>query len=81
VKEMMLSSRETAVDYMMPLGLHHIFAFDHHYGPEPWGDIPGGRPDWMPVYYHKADENGLGFNRTQTGSNAVAQYFSPLNQT
>lgn len=79
VKEMMLSSRETAVDYMMPLGLHHIFAFDHHYGPEPWGNIPGGRPDWMPVYYHKADEKGLGFNRTQTGSNAVAQYFPPLN--
>ena len=81
VKEMMLSSRETAVGYMMPLGLHHIFAFDHHYGPEPWGNIPGGRPDWMPVYYHKADENGLGFNRTQTGSNAVAQYFPPLNDT
>lgn len=81
VKEMMLSSRETAVDYMMPLGLHHIFAFDHHYGPEPWGNIPGGRPDWMPVYYHKADENGLGFDRTKSGSNAVSQYFSPLNTT
>ncbi|MET3535749.1 alpha-glucuronidase [Chryseobacterium limigenitum] len=81
VKEMMLTSRETAVDYMMPLGLHHIFAFDHHYGPEPWGDIPGGRPDWMPVYYHKADENGVGFDRTNTGSNAVSQYFSPLNNT
>ncbi|MCS3529306.1 alpha-glucuronidase [Chryseobacterium sp. JUb7] len=79
VKDMMLSSRETTVDYMMPLGLHHIFAFDHHYGPEPWGDIPGGRPDWMPVYYHKADENGLGFDRTETGSNAVSQYFPPLN--
>ncbi|KPH13296.1 alpha-glucuronidase [Chryseobacterium sp. ERMR1:04] len=81
VKEMILSSRETAVDYMMPLGLHHIFAFDHHYGPEPWGNIPGGRPDWMPVYYHKADENGLGFDRTKSGSNAVSQYFSPLNMT
>jgi len=79
VKEIMLTSRETAVDYMMPLGLHHIFAFDHHYGPEPWGNIPGGRPDWMPVYYHKADENGLGFDRTKMGSNAVSQYFSPLN--
>jgi len=81
VKEMMLSSRETAVDYMMPLGLHHIFAFDHHYGPEPWGNIPGGRPDWMPVYYHKADENGVGFDRTKSGSNAISQYFSPLNNT
>lgn len=81
VKEMMLSSRETAVDYMMPLGLHHIFAFDHHYGPEPWGNIPGGRPDWMPVYYHKADEIGVGFDRTKSGSNAVSQYFSPLNNT
>lgn len=79
VKAMMLSSRETAVDYMMPLGLHHIFAFDHHYGPEPWGNIPGGRPDWMPVYYHKADENGVGFDRAITGSNAVSEYFSPLN--
>jgi alpha-glucuronidase len=79
VKEMMLTSRETAVDYMMPLGLHHIFAGGHHYGPEPWGDYKGGRPDWSPVYYHQADEKGLGFDRTKTGSNAVSQYFSPLN--
>ncbi|OCA74436.1 alpha-glucuronidase [Chryseobacterium arthrosphaerae] len=80
VKEMMLSSRETAVDYMMPLGLHHIFAGGHHYGPEPWGDYKGGRPDWSPVYYHQADAQGLGFNRTKTGSNTVSQYFPPLNE-
>jgi alpha-glucuronidase len=80
VKEMMLTSRETAVDYMMPLGLHHIFAGGHHYGPEPWGDYKGGRPDWSPVYYHQANAEGLGFDRTKTGSNAVAQYFPPLNE-
>ncbi|GAB6119862.1 alpha-glucuronidase family glycosyl hydrolase [Dysgonomonas termitidis] len=79
VKDMMLSSRETTVDYMMPLGLHHIFAFGHHYGPEPWGDVPGARPDWMPWYYHNADSTGLGFDRTMSGSNAVSQYFPPLN--
>ena len=80
VKDIMLSSRETCVDYMMPLGLHHIFAFTHHYGPEPWGDMAGGRPDWMPWYYHNADEKGLGFDRTVTGSDAVSQYFPPLNE-
>lgn len=80
VKEIMLSSRETTVDYMMPLGLHHIFAGGHHYGPEPWGDYKGGRPDWSPVYYHQANAQGLGFDRTKTGSNAVSQYFPPLNE-
>ncbi len=80
IKKMMLSSRETAVDYMMPLGLHHIFAKEHHYGPEPWGDYPGARPDWTPVYYHKADAKGLGFDRTTSGSNAVSQYNSPLRE-
>jgi alpha-glucuronidase len=80
VKEMMTTSRETCVDYMMPLGLHHIFAFNQHYGPEPWGDMPGGRPDWMPWYYHNADSAGVGFDRTATGSNAVSQYFPPLNE-
>ncbi|KQR94350.1 alpha-glucuronidase [Chryseobacterium sp. Leaf180] len=80
VKKIMLTSRETAVDYMMPLGLHHIFANGHHYGPEPWGNYKGGRPDWSPVYYHQADRVGLGFDRTKTGSNAVSQYFSPLNE-
>jgi alpha-glucuronidase len=71
---LMSSSREAAVDYMMPLGLHHLFAWGHHYGPEPWCDIPGARPDWMPSYYHRADARGLGFDRTATGSNALAQY-------
>jgi alpha-glucuronidase len=80
VKQMMLTSREAAVDYMMPLGLHHIFAWSHHYGPEPWTDIPGARPDWLPSYYHRADANGLGFDRTTSGSNTVAQYYSPLRE-
>ncbi|MDR6403627.1 MULTISPECIES: alpha-glucuronidase [Chryseobacterium] len=80
VKEMMLTSRETAVDYMMPLGLHHIFASGHHYGPEPWGDYKGGRPDWSPVYYHQANAQGIGFDRTKSGSNAVSDYFPPLNE-
>ncbi|MBD1428105.1 alpha-glucuronidase [Sphingobacterium litopenaei] len=78
VTDMMLTSRETVVNYMMPLGLHHIFAFDHHYGPEPWGNMPGGRADWMPWYYHNANEKGVGFNRTTSGSNAVVQYNEPL---
>ena len=78
VREMMMQSRETVVDYMMPMGLHHLFAWGHHYGPEPWCDIPGARPDWMPSYYHKADAQGIGFNRSVTGSNAVAQYPAPL---
>ena len=78
IQQMMIDSREAVVDYMMPLGLHHIFAFDHHYGPEPWGDRKGGRPDWMPWYYHNADTIGLGFDRTATGSNAVSQYYPPL---
>lgn len=78
LKKMMLNSREAVVDYMMPLGLHHLFAFGHHYGPEPWCDIKGGRPDWMPPYYHRADSTGLGFNRSSSGSNAVAQYPAQL---
>ena len=60
-------SREAVVDYMMPLGLHHIFAWGHHYGPEPRCDIPGARPDWMPSYYHRADSCGIGFDRSSTG--------------
>ena len=78
VKEMMLKSREAAVDYMMPLGLHHIFAGNHHYGPGPWYAPKGVRADWTPPYYHQADTNGIGFNRTSTGSNAVSQYQPPL---
>ena len=74
VKCLMLRSREAIVDYMMPLGLHHQFAWGHHYGPEPYCDIPGARPDWMPSYYAKADREGLGFNRSSTGSNATGQY-------
>ena len=74
VKCLMLRSREAIVDYMMPLGLHHQFAWGHHYGPEPYCDIPGARPDWMPSYYAKADAEGLGFNRSSTGSNATGQY-------
>jgi len=72
--KMMMQSREAAVEYMMPLGLHHIFAWGHHYGPEPWCDVPGARADWLPSYYHKADKKGIGFDRSHTGSNAVAQY-------
>jgi len=80
VKEIMMESWEAAVNYMMPLGLHHLFAWTHHYGPEPWCDIPGARPDWMPSYYHNASAFGIGFDRTTTGSNAVSQYFPPLNE-
>lgn len=80
VKEMMLSSRETVVNYMMPLGLHHIFAEGHHYGPQPWYD-KAPREDWTCTYYHKADAYGIGFDRTTSGSNAVSQYFSPLKET
>ncbi|MEJ2055671.1 MAG: alpha-glucuronidase, partial [Calditrichaceae bacterium] len=78
VKQMMLQSRETAVNYMMPLGLHHLFAGNHHYGPGPWY-APNIRPDWTPPYYHKADTNGIGFDRTRKGSDAVSQYHQPLN--
>jgi alpha-glucuronidase len=78
VKQMMLQSREAAVSYMMPLGLHHIFAGNHHYGPGPWYAPKGLRPDWTPPYYHQADTNGIGFDRTRAGSNAVSQYHEPL---
>lgn len=71
--EMMMVSREAVVDYMTPLGLHHLMATGHHYGPGPWVDDLG-RADWNPVYYHKADAGGIGFDRTATGSNALEQY-------
>ena len=74
LKKMMFDSHEAVVNYMMPLGLHHIFAWGHHYGPEPWCSIPGARPDWLPSYYHRADKQGIGFDRSSKGSNAVAQY-------
>jgi alpha-glucuronidase len=79
VKEMMLQTHEAVVNYMMPLGLHHLFAWGHHYGPEPWCDVPGAREDWLPRYYHNASEFGIGFDRTRKGSGAVDQYFPPLN--
>ncbi|MCD8292149.1 MAG: alpha-glucuronidase [Prevotellaceae bacterium] len=72
--QLMIESREAVVNYMMPLGLHHIFAWGHHYGPQPWCDIPGARPDWLPPYYHKAAKDGIGFDRTTQGSNYVSQY-------
>lgn len=78
VLEMMMTSREAAVDYMMPLGFHHLFAWEHHYGPEPWCDVEGAREDWMPRYYHKADSCGVGFDRTRSGSGNVDQYHEPL---
>ncbi|MBR1388197.1 MAG: alpha-glucuronidase [Prevotella sp.] len=74
---MMLRSREACVDYMMPLGLHHIFKFDHHYGPEPDGFIASYPLEWCPVYYHQADSIGVGFNRTHTGTDATSQYNEP----
>ena len=72
--KLMLDSREACVSYMMPLGIHHIFAGTHHYGPEPWYSPKGLRADWTPPYYHKADSIGLGFDRTLTGSANVKQY-------
>ncbi len=75
VKALMMTSREAVVNYMTPLGLHHIMAKDHHHGPGPWVDT--GRADWTSVYYHRADAAGIGFDRTKTGSNAVAQYHPP----
>lgn len=74
---MMMRSRPAVVDYMMPLGLNHLFATGHHYGPGPWVDDLA-REDWNPVYFHKADRNGIGFDRTSTGSDAVGQYAPAL---
>jgi alpha-glucuronidase len=85
IKKIMMNSRENCVNYMTPLGLHHLMGWDHHYGPEPWTSGKA-REDWMPKYYHKADSIGIGFDRTSTGSNATSQYsqktgeiFSSLN--
>ena len=77
--DIMMRSHEACVDYMMPLGLHHIFKADHHYGPEPDGNQPHFPEEWKPVYYHKADSLGVGFNRSSTGTNAVSQYRAPFN--
>ncbi|XAE59331.1 hypothetical protein OH491_20665 [Termitidicoccus mucosus] len=73
ITKMLLESREAVVDSMMPLGLHHIMARNHHYGPGPWVDE--GRPDWTSTYYHRASADGIGFDRTPSGSDATAQYF------
>lgn len=79
--QMLLISHEACVDYMMPMGLHHQFAWGHHYGPEPWTAIRGARPDWLPSYYHKADAEGIGYDRTvATGSGATAQYPAAIAQ-
>jgi alpha-glucuronidase len=72
-KKIMRMSRETMVNYMTPLGLHHIMGTGFHYGPAPWVDN-AGRADWNPVYYHRADSTGIGFDRTVTGSKAISQY-------
>ena len=77
VEMMMMTSREACVNYMMPLGLHHIFKFDHHYGPEPDGFIASYPQEWCPVYYHKADAQGVGFDRSSKGTDAVGQYPEP----
>jgi alpha-glucuronidase len=77
IGDVMVESREAGVNYRSPLGLTHLYAQGHHYGPAPWtSDLP--RPDWTAVYYHKADEEGIGFDRTETGSNAIEQYHEPL---
>jgi alpha-glucuronidase len=76
IRGMMMTSREAVVNYMTPLGLAHIMATGHHYGPGAWADA--GRPDWTPSYYHRADSLGIGFDRTRAGSDAVAQYFPPV---
>lgn len=79
IKEMMMKSWQACVNYMTPLGLHHLMAEGHHYGPGPW--VSGlARADWTSVYYHRADSIGIGFNRTKTGSDAVSQYFHPLDE-
>lgn len=90
VTQLLLKSREAVVDYMMPLGLHHIFAGEHHYGPEPWYAPQGCREDWLPRFYHRADRIGIGFNRSDhdelcekgnEGSKNVCQYPEPLRTT
>lgn len=77
VTAIMMGSREAVVDYMTPLGLHHLMATGHHYGPGPWvADLE--RPDWNPTYYHRADSNGIGFDRTRSGTNSVSLYAAPV---
>jgi alpha-glucuronidase len=77
IVDMMMQSRQAVVNYMTPLGLHHLMATGHHYGPGPWvANLE--RADWNPTYFHRADANGIGFDRTATGSNAVVQYAAPV---
>ncbi len=78
VLNIMMRSREAVVNYMTPLGLHHLMGWSHHHGPEPWTEIEDARPDWLPKYYHNASKNGIGFDRTKDGSDAVSQYEEPL---
>jgi len=78
VKQMMMDSREAAVNYSMPLGLHHIMSANEHYGPGPWWAPARMRKDWTPPYFHQADSLGVGFDRTKAGSNAVGQYHEPV---
>ncbi|MGD9928820.1 MAG: alpha-glucuronidase family glycosyl hydrolase [Mangrovibacterium sp.] len=80
VVDIMMRSREAVVNYMTPLGLHHLMGWSHHHGPEPWCEVPGAREDWLPSYFHKASENGIGFDRSETGSKATEQYFSPVKE-
>jgi alpha-glucuronidase len=79
IKPMMLGSWEACINYMTPLGLHHLMKEHHHYGPDP-GFSRAPRADWNSVYYHRADANEIGFDRTHTGSNNVAMYHSPLHE-
>ena len=79
ITKVLMSSWEASINYMTPLGLHHLMGTGHHYGPAPWVDNLS-RADWTPYYYHKSDANGIGFDRTKTGSNAVAQYSGELNR-
>ncbi|MDI1249046.1 MAG: alpha-glucuronidase [Lacunisphaera sp.] len=76
ITSLLLGSRETVVNYSMPLGLHHIMAEGHHYGPGPWATHQ--RADWSSIYYHQADAAGLGAARSAGGSNAIAQYAPEL---
>ena len=77
ITSVMLRSREACVDYMMPIGLHHIFKFDHHMGPQPDGYIARYPIEWCPVYYHRANGDSIGVDRTHTGTNATSQYPEP----
>lgn len=80
VLDIMMRSREAIVDYMTPLGLTHLMGWSNHYGPQPWCHVEGARSDWLPSYFHRAAKDGIGFDRTEAGSKAVGQYFSPMKE-